>query len=66
MCLQIEDLKFKLSTTEEWLENNHQLQSELQLCKDHCIQLEERRNNLTEQLERARNDFIEVDVTITV
>ena len=60
MILQIEDLKFKLSTTEEQLENNHQLESELQLCKDHCIQLEQSRNNLTEQLEKARSDLIEV------
>lgn len=60
MYLQIEDLKFKLSTTEEQLENNQQLQSELQLCKDHCVQLEESRNDLTKQLERARSDLIEV------
>ena len=66
VCLQIEDLKFKLSTTEEQLENNHQLQSELQLCKDHCVQLEESRNDLTKQLERARSDLIEVHTYIYV
>lgn len=64
ICRKIEDLKFTLSTTEDrLLESNSQLQStvsELQLCKDHCVKLEENRNDLTVQLERSRNDLREV------
>ena len=64
MWMQIEDLKFKLSTTEEKLvESNSQLHStvsELQLYKDHCVKLEENRKDLTIQLERSRNDLTEV------
>ena len=64
--LQIEDLKFKLSNTEEKLvERNSQLNSyvsELQLYKDHCVKLEENRNDLTVQLERSRSDLVEVCV----
>lgn len=70
VCLQIEDLKFKLSTTEEQLlESNKQLQSavaELQLSKEHCVQLEENRNDLTKQLERSRSDLIEVHTYIYI
>ena len=66
--LQIEDLKFKLSNTEEKLvESNSQLNaavSELQLYKDHCVKREENRNDLTVQLERSRSDLVEVCVCV--
>jgi len=60
----VEDLKFKLSTTEEQLqESGSQLQSttdELQLYKDHCAKIEQSKNDLAIQLEKVRNDLIEV------
>ena len=68
--LQIEDMKFKLSNTEEKLiESNSQLNSavsELQLYKDHCVKLEENRNDLTVQLERSRSDLVEVCVNTMI
>ncbi|XP_065904330.1 centrosomal protein of 152 kDa-like isoform X2 [Dysidea avara] len=64
LAAEVEDLKFKLSTTEEQVqESSGQLQSttaELHLCKDHCVQIEQNRNHLVTQLEKVRNDLIEL------